>query len=75
MSRAQITVLLMLLGGCQSGWHKPGATEDDYARDHKACIQKAQEPAPAPAPSGMTITNGEVFAACMNAHGYTLQQR
>lgn len=63
----------------QSMWIKPGSAADDFSNDKYACMQQSQQPNSSAyvgryggsASSGM-ITNGNLFGACMNAHGWYL---
>ncbi len=63
-------------------WVKPGATQSDFAHDKYGCMQQSQQGASTAfvnqyggsANSGM-ITNQNLFSACMNAQGWSLQRR
>jgi hypothetical protein len=58
-----------LLSACATPhWVKPEASKSDLAQDQAACVQAVQQPPP----SGMT--DQQQYEACMNAHGWKLQQ-
>lgn len=71
------------LGGCQQPWwNKPGASTDDFNADKYQCMQGSQQQTSSAyisryggsASSGQS-TNEPLFAACMNAKGWTLGTR
>jgi hypothetical protein len=64
---------LLLLQGCLLSacatphWVKPEASKTDLAQDQAACVHAIKPP-----PSG--TTDQQQYEACMNAHGWKLQQ-
>jgi len=66
--------LLLLAGACLLSacaaprWVKPEASKSDLAHDQSACMRVLQEPPPPGA------TNRQLYEACMNAHGWKLQE-
>jgi hypothetical protein len=75
----------LVLFGCaaqQTVWVKPGLTQDEFAKDRYACMQQSQQRVSAAfvsqyggSASNHVITNANLFNACMNAQGYTLQKQ
>ena len=58
-----------LLSACAAPrWVKPEASKDDFVQDQSTCIREIQEPPP------LGVTDEQVYQACMNAHGWKLQQ-
>ena len=80
-SRALIPFVACLLSACAPMvWNKPGATQDDFAKDRYECLQQAQQRSAGAriSSAGLVandniVTNGPLFDACMNAHGWYLQ--
>ena len=70
--RKRVGFLLSLLAGlllaCATPrWVKPEASKTDLAQDQAACVHEVQQP-----PAG--TTDQQHYEACMNAHGWKLQQ-
>jgi hypothetical protein len=72
-----------MLAGCQAPmWSKPGATTENFNTDRYQCMQGSQAQASSAyvnryggvASSG-PVTNDPLYAACMNAKGWTLQRQ
>ena len=64
-----LIVLVGLAGvaGCATpGWIKPNGTQQEFAQDRFDCMKQSQV-------IGSTETNGNVFSACMGAHGWRWQ--
>jgi hypothetical protein len=67
--RVLLSLLACLLSACAiPHWVKPEASKSDLAQDQAACVQAIQQP---PAPG---TTDQQQYEACMNAHGWKLQQ-
>jgi hypothetical protein len=67
--RFLLPLLACLLSACATPhWVKPEASKSDLAQDQAACVQAVQQP---PAPG---TTDQQQYEACMNAHGWKLQQ-
>ena len=71
--RKRVGFLLSLLAGLLSAcatprWVKPEASKTDLAQDQAACVHEVQQPPPA------GTTDQQHYEACMNAHGWKLQQ-
>jgi len=81
-SHVAITLCSLLLTSCvtnEGEWMKPGAGVDDFTRDKYACLQQSQQPTSSlyvnrygGYGSSGVATNGGLFAACMNARGWSL---
>ena len=64
-----LLLLAFLLSACATPhWVKPEASKTDLAQDQAACVHAIQQPPP----SG--TTDQQQYEACMNAHGWKLQQ-
>src|SRR5262249_39850451 len=66
----------------QTTWLKPGATNSDFAKDKYSCMQQSQQRVTSAfvnqyggSSSNHEITNTNLFTACMNAQGWTLQKQ
>ena len=67
--RFLLPLLACLLSACATPhWVKPEASKSDLAEDRAACVQAVQQPPPA------GTTDQQQYEACMNAHGWKLQQ-
>jgi hypothetical protein len=76
---------LLVLFGCaaqQTVWMKPGSTQEGFNKDRYSCMQQSQQRVSTAfvsqyggSSSNHEITNANLFNACMNAQGYTLQQK
>jgi hypothetical protein len=67
--RVLLSLLACLLSACATPhWVKPEASKSDLAQDQAACVQAIQQPPPA------GTTDQQQYEACMNAHGWKLQQ-
>ena len=72
-----------VLSGCAAPtWNKPGASQDDFARDRYSCMQESQQRVGTAAvnqfggaSSNTMQTNGMLFNGCMNARGWQLQRQ
>ncbi len=77
---AVVIAIPFILNGCGT-WVKPGATQQDFSSDKYQCLQESQQQKGyatvnqwgGSAFSGAS-TNGNLFASCMNAHGWYLQR-
>lgn len=63
----------------ETTWQKSGATQNDFSTDRYACLQESQQRVSNATVNGYggradsgVITNGNLFAACMNARGWYL---
>jgi hypothetical protein len=71
------------LAGCaQPMWVKPGASQSDFSSDRYTCLQESQQRIAAAqvnvyggAAINRVQTNEQLFASCMNAHGWYLQRQ
>jgi hypothetical protein len=81
-----ITISGFLLSACSSAnnnvWVKPGATQTEFAKDRYACLQDSQQRVGSAyvnqyggSSNNSVITNGGLFDACMNARGWSLQDK
>jgi predicted aspartyl protease len=83
LSIAAVPATLVLFGcAAQTTWVKPGLTQEEFAKDRYACMQQSQQRVGTAyvsqyggGASNRVITNGNLFNACMNAQGYTLQKQ
>lgn len=73
---------ILALVACTPGpaWVKPGATQNDFAKDKYDCMQRSQQRvskayvnAYGGASTDKAVTNESLFNACMNSQGWTLQ--
>jgi hypothetical protein len=62
-------------------WNKPGASQADFSQARYSCMQQSQQPTSfayvnqyGGSSSSGVATNGNLFNACMNAQGWSLQQ-
>jgi hypothetical protein len=72
-----LLVLLVLLGlaGCvETGWHKPGATPQDFAADSAACQDEARRNGYVGILAG-PVRMRELQEQCLTAHGWTLSAK
>lgn len=77
-----LAAVAAVLSGCAAPtWNKPGASQDEFARDRYACMQDSQQRVGTAAvnqfggnASNSMQTNGMLFNGCMNARGWNLQQ-
>jgi hypothetical protein len=82
--------ILLLLGIMFSGcaafkpmlWNKNGGTQDEFAQVKYECLQASQQQQSGAYVNGYggasqsgSVLNGQLFGACMNAHGWYLQQQ
>jgi hypothetical protein len=84
MKRIAAMLLILAMTGCQQPmtWTKPGATESDFNVDRYQCMAGSQQQSSSIyigrysgfGSSGQT-TNEPLFAACMTAKGWSLQNR
>ena len=75
----------LVLFGCAAQpttWMKPGLTQEEFAKDRYSCMQQSQQRVSVAfanqyggSASNHEITNANLFNACMNAQGYTLQKQ
>ena len=63
----------------QAIWLKPGAGQNEFSQDKYACMQQSQQPASSAYvgqyggfANSNIITNGNLYNACMNSHGWSL---
>jgi hypothetical protein len=64
-----LLLLACLLSACATPrWVKPEASKTDLAQDQAACVHEIQQPPPP------GTTDQQQYEACMNAHGWKLQQ-
>jgi predicted aspartyl protease len=74
----------LLLFGCaahqETVWTKPGSTQEGFNKDSYSCMQQSQQRVATAfvneyggSSSNHVITNNNLYNACMNAQGYTLQ--
>lgn len=75
-------VLALTLAACAPTWVKPGASQNDFSKDRYDCLQQSQQRvsgayvnAYGGASSNKVITNDQLFGACMNSKGWTLQSQ
>jgi hypothetical protein len=75
-----LIAILLMLAGCASQrqvWGSPHYTPESFAAIKYQCLQESQGGSVSvpvgSAAVAVPITNNEMFSACMNAHGYTLQ--
>jgi hypothetical protein len=79
-------VALAALSACAHGpvtvWVKPGASQSDFAQARYNCMQQSQQRVSTAfvnqyggAANNSVITNQNLFGACMNAQGWSLQQQ
>jgi hypothetical protein len=73
---------IVLFGCAPMTWTKPGATHDDFTKDRYSCMQQSQQRVSSAyvnqyggSANDSVITNGNLFGACMNAQGWTLQKK
>jgi predicted aspartyl protease len=66
----------------QTIWTKPGFSQDEFAKDRYSCMQQSQQRVSGAyadqygaVSSNHVITNANLFSACMNAQGYTLEKQ
>jgi hypothetical protein len=74
--------LLTTLCGCAQTWFKASAQSGEFEQDRYACIQTSQQGYSEASISRYSlgavstqITNPTLFASCMNAKGWTLQNK
>jgi predicted aspartyl protease len=80
---AAVPVTLVLFGcAAQTTWVKPGLTQDQFAKDRYGCMQQSQQRVSSAyvdqyggGSVNHVITNANLFNACMNAQGYSLQKQ
>jgi hypothetical protein len=68
-----LVVALALLVGCsstESGWTKPGMTEEQLGRDRMDCMAEARQVVPSAEGPKMRVDYPR-FQKCMAARGYT----
>lgn len=68
-----LLVALALLAGCsstESGWTKPGMTEEQLGRDRMDCMGEARQVVPSAEGPKMRVDYPR-FQKCMAARGYT----
>jgi len=75
-------VTLLLLVGCAQTWYKPTARPGDFEKDRYDCLQQSQQQFSAAQTNGWqgaavskTVTNDGLFSSCMNARGWSLQNK
>ena len=75
--------LALLAGACAApqAWNKPGASVADFNTEKYECMQASQHQVSSAyvnryggAASSEQTTNAPLYAACMNAHGWSLQK-
>lgn len=73
---------LLLLVGCAQTWYKPTARPGDFEKDRYDCLQQSQQQFSAAQTNGWqgaavskTVTNDGLFSSCMNARGWSLQNK
>ena len=61
-----LLVLVLVLGGCQLYWVKPGADMTAFTTDHQRCLKTAG----APVKEDWVLVNVEFYRACMKSYGW-----
>ena len=61
-----LLVLVLVLGGCQLYWVKPGADLAAFTTDHQACLKTAG----LPMKEDWVMVNVEFYRACMKSYGW-----
>lgn len=82
LGAATAVAAAVLLVGCAQTWNKAGATRDEFNRDKYTCLQQSQQQVSgfafnkfgAAGSSNMRVNEG-LFASCMSAQGWSLQQQ
>lgn len=77
-----LIIPLALLVGCAQTWYKPTAKAGDFEKDRYDCLQQSQQQFSAAQTNGWqgaavskTVTNDGLFGSCMNARGWSLQNK
>ena len=65
---AALLALLSIADCATPRWVKPEASKSDFVQDQSSCMKELQEPPPP------GVKDQQVYQACMNAHGWKLQQ-
>ena len=83
-ARFSALLILVAASGCVFKpmlWNKPGATQEEFAQAKYECLQQSQQTQSGAyvnpyggAATTQVVTNPGLFGACMNAHGFYLQQ-
>jgi hypothetical protein len=82
---AMLVIAATALSGCAAlappVWYKAGSTQNEFSQTRYSCLQESQQHASAAyvnqytgAAQEQMVTNEQLFAACMNAHGWYLQR-
>lgn len=67
MRSALIALCAVIISGCNMYWHKPGATLEQFAADHRACLSRGE---PIPDKPGYVIVDQGTFRTCLAVRGW-----
>src|SRR5690349_20002329 len=63
-----LTAIVLVFGGCQLYWRKPGVEDvNAFAPDHHACIKTAGVPAQS---ENTVLVNVDLYRACLKDRGW-----
>lgn len=84
MKKTALLFSCAILSACstQKYWVKPGASDNDFAKDRYSCLQESQQRVGASSFNAYgggsvskVVTNDQLFSACMSAKGWNIQEK